>query len=140
MFDGEGSSYIIKVEQAHCNGFQYRSGVSLGNTYKPLILELHRIYGGSWRERPPHNGKLPMFEWEMKRQEDQEKFLLDVLPYLKTKREQSKILLNFIRMRGERNPAKREEMHRQVRALNGKKIESELHGDMQSAPLVTATA
>jgi hypothetical protein len=137
VFDGEGSAYIVKFRQGQCDGYGYRAGVSLGNTFQKLVLEMQRIYGGVWRERPPHNGTLPMYEWELKRQEDQERFLLAMLPYLQIKREQANLVLQFIRLRGERSPEKREVMYQKVRALNGKKRESELAGNRESGLTVT---
>jgi hypothetical protein len=127
IFDGEGSSYIVKYTQGR-GGLGYRPAVSLGNTFLPLVKALHSAYGGTYRSREPHNGFLPMYEWELRRVADQEKFLLSVLPYLSIKRAQSNILLRFLRLNGEPNPAKRAALYNQIRQLNGKKIQSELRG------------
>ena len=136
IFDGEGSAFILKYKYDD-TAFHYRSCVSASNTFKPLVLCFEKIYNGFWRERPPHNGILPMYEWNLTRQKEQEQFILALLPYVKIKREQMKLLLNFIRMRGQRNPAERDALYIKVRQLNGKKIESELHGDVQSDTAVT---
>jgi len=140
MFDGEGSSYIIRGKQgkqSRGKGFYYRACVCLGNTFLPVIQELKKTYGGFTRERPPHNGKLMMHEWDLKDNPLKERFLLSVLPYLKIKIEQSKIVLNFVRMNGEVNPEKRKAMWLACSELNGKKIESDLIGDYKSATVVT---
>jgi hypothetical protein len=137
MFDGEGSSYIIKVKQGRGDGYYYRACISLGSTCKSLAEELQRVYGGGWRKRPPHNGILPMYEWSVTTNVDKERFLLATIPYLHTKTEQSKIVLQFVRMSGEINPEKRRACWLKCSALNGNKRESELVSDHESDPSVS---
>jgi hypothetical protein len=145
MFDGEGSSYIIRVKQSKWSrgkGFYYRACVSLGSTSKPLAILLKKRFGGDWREKPPHNGKLPMYEWDVKDNKGKETFLLAVLPYLITKHKQSKIVLDFVRMNKEPNPEKRKAMWIECTTLNGhgKKIESDLAGDSKREPTVMSSS
>lgn len=140
VFDGEGSAYVIRVKQTYSSGFYYRASISLGMSYKPLIMELQRLYGGAWRQRPPHRGKLPMYQWDVQDNKSKEIFSLSVLPYLVTKREQVNIALNFARMNGKPDPEKRIAMWKRCCALNGNMIEPELAGDRESASLVTTTA
>ena len=130
MFDGEGSSYILRVKQRRCTGFYYRACVSLGSTCREIVQELQKVYGGFVRKRPPHNGVLWMYEWDVKDNYGKENFLLSILPYLRTKTEQSKIVLNFVRLNGQPLPEKRKSMWLTCSKLNGKKIETELHGDV----------
>lgn len=140
MFDGEGSSYIIRVKQSKAsggNGFYYRACVSLGCTFEPVIVDLFNTYGGFTRKRPPHNGILPMYEWDIKDNKGKEKFLLSILPYLITKRKQSKIVLDFVRLCGTPDPEKRKRMWFTCSELNGKKRESDLTGDCKRASVVT---
>lgn len=140
MFDGEGSSYIIKVKQSkqsRCKGFYYRATVSLGSTSKQLAERLKLLFGGSWRERPPHNGTLPMYEWTLQDNKNKERFLLAVLPYLVTKVKQSQIVLNFVRLNKKPDPEKRKAMWLECQALNSKKRESDLVGDNKSTTMVT---
>ena len=139
MFDGEGSSYIIRVKQSKQSrgkGFYYRATISLGSTSKSLAETLKEKFGGSWRERPPHNGNLPMYEWCLQDNMSKEKFLLAVLPYLITKVRQSKIVLDFVRLNKLPNPETRKAMWIECSALNGKKIESDLIGDNKSESVV----
>lgn len=133
IFDGEGSAYIVKYTQTK-GGLGYRPHVSVGNSYRPLINALYDIYGGSTRDRGIQNSNLPMYDWDLRRVADQEKFILAVLPYLNIKREQSKLLLEFVRLGGKPNPQKRMEFHSKMRILNGKKIQSDLAGDRKSEP------
>jgi hypothetical protein len=140
MFDGEGSSYIIKVKQSkqsRSKGVYYRACISLGSTSKALAEELKRKFGGSWRQRPPHNGNLPMYEWDIKDNKGKENFLLAILPYLTTKYKQSKIVLDFVRMNKKPDPEKRKSMWIECTLLNGKKRESDLIGNNKSDIMVT---
>jgi hypothetical protein len=140
IFDGEGSAYVIRVKQTCGSGFYYRASLSLGMSYKPLITELQRLYGGAWRQRPPHRGNLPMYQWDVQDNKSKQQFALSVLPYLVTKKEQVNITLNFARMNGKPDPEKRIKLWKRCSALNGNMIEPELTGDRESALLVTATA
>lgn len=104
----------------------------------------------------------PCYRWTMEGYRNQELFLLAVIPYLVIKRAQAIVALEWTRMLNQKNPAKRLELHKRMIALNAKspttnmpnaqvldlhacyvldtlaaKIESDLHGDMQSAPVVT---
>lgn len=120
LFDGEGSSYVIRVRQVSGSGVYYRASLCLGMSVKKVIVMLHQMFGGVWRERLPHNGVLTMYEWEIKHNAGKEQFLLKVLPYLVTKREQSKIVLTFSRMAGVAAPEKRRAMWLLCKSLNGK--------------------
>lgn len=112
----------------------------IGGTYS-----IHRHKTANWKD---------CYKWHLYGANVQEQFILAVLPYLILKREQANIVLQFIRLNGIENPSKREELHRKVLLLNRRgtspttntqnteqvKIESGLHGDMQSVPQVTAVS
>jgi len=111
FFDGEGS---IDYENA---GRSVR--IAVGNTAKSLLEFMAKQYGGKFRPlngRPDHHA--PMFNWSIRNKAESEKFLLQVLPYLKIKRDVAKTALSHIR---------------------SIKIESELIGDDKSTPAVTQT-
>lgn len=131
VIDGEGSFYVIKGNQSSGKGVWYRAAISLGNTCKPLVVSLKEEYGGAWRKRPPHNGVLPMYQLDIQDNASKEKLLLYTLPYLVTKREQAKLVLNFVRIRVA-NPVLRAEYFVRCGELNGKKIEPVLIGDYES--------
>lgn len=118
-FDGEGSIYIIKVKQSRSNGFYYRATITFSNTYKSLVVSFKSLFGGCWRKRKPHNGVLPMFQLDIQDNSSKERALLYMLPYLITKKEQAKLALNFIRIKGN-NPLLRRELMRRCCSLNGR--------------------
>ena len=134
VFDGEGSIYFVETKGT------IRLDVSLGNTSEPLVYAYQNIFGGSTRKRPPHNGVLPMFEWKIGKQSDLEKFLLAMLPYLVTKREQAKLALEFTRTRKSLSLEEGRQIKTQTSILNGKMRESELTGDRESAEVVMLSA
>lgn len=134
VFDGEGSIFFIETKET------IRLDVSLGNTSEPLVHVYQDFFGGRVRRREPHNGILPMFEWAIGKQSDLEKFLLAMLPYLVTKREQAKIALEFIRTRKSLSLEEGRKIKQEVSKLNGKMRESDLTGDRESAEVVILAA
>jgi hypothetical protein len=83
---------------------------------------------------------------------ERERFLLAVLPYMMTKREQAVLLLEYVRMFKQKDPQRRKVLYDKMWALNHfrtsetntpdisaneMKIESGLVGDHESAPAVT---
>jgi hypothetical protein len=96
--------------------------IEIGNTNKSLLVIMQYLYGGrictlGGKSRPTY--RKPMWNWSLCVRTDVEKFLLKMLPYIETKRKKSLSLLNFVRQG---------------------KIESDLIGDYESAPMVTLEA
>lgn len=169
MMDGEGSFTISKSSPKLLkNGAPYwlfDCKVMVSNTSVVLMKWLVDRFGGSYRTSVKHiskkareNGQKsvrPCHRWTVDGYRAQEKFLLAILPYIVIKRQQALVALEFVRMLGVKVPLKRMDLHYTMKALNRgespttntpngsdiePKIESDLHSDMQSAPLVTATA
>lgn len=169
MMDGEGSFTISKSSPRLLkNGERYwlfDCKVMISNTSLPLMKWITEHFGGSYRCSVTHiskkaraNGQVslrPCFRWTVDGYKAQERFLLAILPYLVIKVEQAKTALEFVRMLNIKDPSKRMQLHYKMVALNRgespeantpngsesePKIESDLHSDMQSAPLVTVAA
>jgi hypothetical protein len=92
FFDGESSVGFTN------NGTSSR--IEIGNTNLPLLETMKSLYSGriyplAGDSRPSHR-KL-MWNWVLCKREDVESFLLKMIPYLKTKRDASCKLLNFLR-------------------------------------------
>lgn len=89
FFDGEGSIFISKSRK------QYFLTVSISNTDKSVLESIQRIMGGSLskspdkRENCSHLFRLRLYCDEAK------KFLEKILPYLKIKKEQAKLSIEF---------------------------------------------
>jgi hypothetical protein len=122
-------------------------------------------FGGRFYERScdyKHNGfqsTKTVYHWAITGAANREKFLLGILPYLIIKKKQALNALDFIRLDKQRCPEERQRLCSIAKELNDRKdryiskwnspetnvpsssenelmIESELHGDMQSAPIV----
>jgi hypothetical protein len=159
MVDAEGCISIGRSPHTTRAGtpyWAYSLRIQIANTSSKLMDWLVERFGGViYTKRNNLNPKRPVHQWFTKGgRPAQEAFLLGILPYLLIKRDQALIALDFIRMYSENCPEKREEMRKQCGALNHgesvttntsgisneMKIESELIGDNESAPVVMQAA
>ena len=154
MQDGEGHFSITTCMVPNKQGKPYQHTdckIGISNTSVPLMRWLKTNFGGDYRDGK-QGVNHPCYRWDLDGYEKMEQYVLGVLPYLIIKREQAIVCLEFLRMRGVKNPKRRLELTRLCQSLNkgitpttntpncpvnGQKIESELHGDMQSDPAVT---
>ena len=145
-FDGEGCLIISRSNRG--NYMNYYGRIHVKNTNTNLMDWLVQHFGGNIHTNNPTD-KLRhaiAYSWYFSGDaHDKEKLLLAIMPYLIVKKEQAKILLEFFRISGEKNPEKRENLYQQIHALNRRgptvetntqvteqdsvKIESELLGD-----------
>lgn len=128
-----------------------QSDICAVNTDVRLMKWLIPNFGGRYytrQSRDAENHKIS-FVWRVTGKKNKENIILGILPYLIMKREQAKLLLEFLRIPGQ-NPARRLELMEACQKLNAKgpaqttntldnpdnglKIESELIGDYESAP------
>lgn len=163
LIDSDGCICISKYKK-NANGHPgYIVTVSVTNTKDKLMKYLVAHYGGryftQWRhsDERAHNKRL-IYTWRVSGRNNREHVLLGIIPHLVLKREQGLLALKFSRLDGKQNPPLREELMLACKALNhGEspttnivehsendyselKIESELMGDHESAPQVTAAA
>jgi hypothetical protein len=151
ILDGEGCLTIGAGQKETCTN--YNSIVAVQNTSKKLIDWLQAKFGGSvYLSKKETEKTKAAYMWRILKKKDIEILLLAVLPYLVVKREQAKILLEFVRLPREANNELRATYFQQLKVLNSRgvsvttntqepsqldgMIESELHGDMQSDPSV----
>lgn len=151
IIDGEGCITIGAGRKETCTN--YNSIIMVTNTNKKIIDWLQQQFGGNYYKIPASGNCKEAYRWRFLKQKEIEKLLLAILPYLIIKREQAIVLLEFVRMSKETASQKREELFQKMKALNKRgisvttntqdtaeeavKIESELHSDMQSEPMVT---
>ena len=135
IMDGEG---CISAAFSPAGKPMYR--IRMGNNFFPLVDLFQRIYGG-WFHTEPASGKSSEFyTWEITTKEQKERFLLQTLPYLRVKREQAKVALELARLPSTPSRELRKTLCDKMRLLNDPKIQSELQGDLQSAPAEMPTA
>jgi hypothetical protein len=167
MMDGDGH---ISITRSDCPTHKTRHGkivrytdpvrygivVAVSNTDIRLVKHLKEMFGGSYNGGKPFKGHpnwKPKYQWNVSGNQNKELVLLALLPYLILKREQAIIALEFLRLRNERVPEKRQELYERLAVLNkrGKlveantscgsdeelKIESDLVGNSESEDQVT---
>lgn len=159
LIDGEGHIGLTKGCRYWTNkdGVKikypaYAMQISIFNNDLKLMTYLVKNFGGVYYTRDRSNPRAKVgHTWQPKGHKNKELLLLAVIPYLIIKEEQAKLALEFLRMKDQINPEKREEMHKHSLELNRKgpttpetntsnssenelKIESELMGDHESAP------
>lgn len=167
IMDGDGH---ISITRSDCPTYKTRHGkiayypdtvrfgivVAVSNTDVRLMKWLKNTFGGSYNGGKPFKDRpnwKPKYQWNVSGNENKERVLLAVLPYLVLKREQAIIALEFLRLRNEKVPEKRQELYERNIALNkrgklvetntscspnnGLKIESDLIGNNESEAAVT---
>ena len=109
--DAEGTFTVRRDEREKY--VHYGIWARFANTDRHVIRWLEKFFGNtSFSDEKSSYWPLPY------EQREKERFLLGLLPYLVTKKEQAKVLLEYIRLDGERNPAKREDLYRRCFLLN----------------------
>lgn len=159
IIDGEGCITITVSKykddtKPKQRGVHYVSRIQVTNTDRRLINWLVSNFGGNVHGNGRRKkGWKESYKWLLTGHKVQESLLLAVLPYLILKREQALTVLEFIRMNGENNPAKRQIFKERINVLNRRgslsqeantqttsqevMIESVPAGDCGSAVMVT---
>lgn len=88
IIDGEGSFNLYRSSAT-----KICSRVYVVNTYKPLIDWLHHTFGGLTYERH-HKVWKTRYEWIFEKPQIKD-LCIAIFPYLKVKREQAKIMIEF---------------------------------------------
>jgi len=138
IIDGEGTITIGRNEYTNTKTGKYRHGqayhgvhyasvISVKNTDERLMKWLKSRFGGEYyTEKRTNETWKDSYKW-YHCAKDKESFLLSILPYLVIKREQAKILLEFLRIeKWLKIPTKRQELYEKIVALNqrGKPVET----------------
>lgn len=153
IIDGEGCITIgrgIKKDTINYNAI-----LMVTNTDKNVIQWLKDNFGGNFYDSKPNNiVSKPSYRWRLLKKSDLELLLLSIIPYLIIKKQQAKILLEFVRLSRNDDVQKRQELYSKIRALNKRGIsvetnmqdaldqqsnvmrESELTGDSKNNPIV----
>ena len=170
LMDGEGSFSITHGTGKSKAGKPYPlfdSKVTISNTSLDLMEWLKNTFGGTYFLSVTHiskkaraNGQKslkPCYRWIANKYALQEWFTRGIYPYLIIKKRQAEVALEFVSLFGKHNPEKRRELREMMLELNkvgspeantsgvssgndGIKIESDLIGDYERAPMVTLTA
>lgn len=123
-FDGEGS-LIISTKTT--GGFRIEA--TLENTYYGIVKMLADTFGGAYFTRYKNGRKL--HRWRCTRGENIQQFVLEVIPYLRIKREKALLMLEYLRT------VDADTRMAIVKRSELLKIEPDLTGNSKSDPVVT---
>jgi hypothetical protein len=112
LADAEGT-FTIKCRDEKW-GNHYVVEVSATNTFEPIIRYLKSIYGGSIYPRKRSEIHKKQYDWAIYGAPNQEKFILNMLPYLVIKKHNANVVLQFLRMSGEHNNEKRAKLFKSL--------------------------
>lgn len=94
FFDGEGSVYISKTKKS------FKPTCSIGNTNKEVIFWIRETIGyGLVRERKKSGNRKVAWDFTLTNLRDNIRFLSLIYPYLKIKRTQATLVINYIEKR-----------------------------------------
>lgn len=155
ILDGEGTIALCFYRQKERPSEYVRLEVRINNTDFRLIKWLMHNFGGRFQAQANDRGfknTRVLYSWYLSGKANKEKFLLGILPHLQLKREQALIAMEFLKLGAHWDREKKHALAMQCQNLNNRvespttntpndsnesKIESELHSDVQSAPVVT---
>jgi len=121
ILDGEGCLSITAGQKATC--INYNSTLQVQNTSKQLIDWLQTKFGGSvYLSKKETEKTKEAYMWRVLKKKEIEVLLLATLPYLVVKREQAKILLEFVRLPREANNELRAVYYQRLRILNSRGV------------------
>lgn len=147
ILDGEGCITVSAGKRKTC--VNYNPLICVQNTSKQLIDWLQLTFGGQVYLSKKETAKTrTAWMWRITKKRNIESLLLSVLPYLLVKKNQAKLLLNFVRLEPSALTEQRVIIYGKLKNLNSRgksvttntqntvtsvKIESELIGDYESA-------
>lgn len=122
FFDGEGTACLfLSGEKGTPQPY-----VEISNTSEGVIRAIHALAGCGRVSLPPkREGRRQMYHWGTSKKADVARVLESMLPYLVLKWRQAELLLEACGIMGYRNPegmARKFELYRQLKALNGRII------------------
>ncbi|MFA5306860.1 MAG: LAGLIDADG family homing endonuclease [Candidatus Babeliales bacterium] len=94
LIDGEGSFFIAKIKRKTKNGFTYTPTMVIINTSK-VIIDLCNTYGGHYQAQEYTVNWKIVHRWFFSRRLV-EHYLPQIMPYLRIKPEQAKVMMEAI--------------------------------------------
>jgi hypothetical protein len=135
LIDGEGYIAISKgaTPAPNGNGYmtdapRYNLTIAVTNTNENLICFCCDTFGGSWsRDKRPDDKPhwKQRCSWRTNGHKNKELILQGVLPYLVAKRRNALLALEFLRLKGQQCPEKREEMYLKMKSFNKRGVSVE---------------
>jgi hypothetical protein len=119
MMDGDGCFSIFKTEREYSD---YRPFIGFTNSYKPVCKWAVQHFGGTINLQKGYahsNGyySKELFHWRLYGRNSMRNFLSSIIPYLREKKDQAILLLEYVNLDGKINPEKREEIFQRLREM-----------------------
>ena len=102
LLDGEGSISLKPIRKRRDGRWELMTEVTLSNTHRPTLQFLQAQYGGTLRRKHNKHRSISRLEWH--RQADVQALLAALIPYLRIKRRQAELMLEYLRHRGVGRP------------------------------------
>ena len=116
IVDAEGCLGIGKSNDPR--GPIYSARITVSNRSKELIDFFVENFGGYVTTEHPKKAEHNVnYLWHLSSSQHTERFLSQIYPYLREKKNQADILLEYLSLRGENNPAKRETLYQRAKDL-----------------------
>ncbi len=99
ILDGDGSFSLLLHRSTTKNTWRsfYHPCIQLSNAYKGMSEFLHEKFGGSLRiKKPQQDHHKILYVWSLRSREGCKKLIQKVLPYLKLKKDQANLMVNFL--------------------------------------------
>lgn len=135
FIDGEGALMIARSSDSSHKRYQYRARIAVANVDRGVLEDLQGSFGGILTNQPPRKTRWKHAYGLVWTDRMAGRILRAVKPYLRVKRRQAEVLLNFIRHKARTRqghhgrffaplPRKvvsfREDLYRKIRKLNAK--------------------
>jgi len=151
IIDGEGCFHIARIRPGGTPRIAHRLDIHVTTTSLVLAKWLVSNFGGKYYHIPMQNRNWrDAYRWQPSGKKNKEILILGVLPYLQIKKDLAGICLEFLRLGNSNVPTQREQLCQKARVLSRRgrsvetdtldtgspvKIQSDLQGDLESAPV-----
>lgn len=99
ILDGDGSFSLLLHRSTTKESWRtfYHPCIQLSNAYKGMSEFLNEKFGGSLRvKKPQQEHHKPLYVWSLRSREGCKKLIDKIFPYLKLKKDQANLMLNFL--------------------------------------------
>ena len=112
--DGTFGIYGLRASDGHLN---YICRVSLTNVNKSLMDWIVDTFGGTYSIQLDYGKHRLAYSWRTQNAGHTKKFIESILPYLMIKRDEAKIVLEYIALEGARCPDTRKQLSERLKSL-----------------------
>lgn len=119
LMDAEGCFSIYKATAKPGERTPYQPRIVLASVERSLVKWLVETFGGFFTKHTPSKGQI-WYQWNLSGHAAAPAFLSAILPYLKIKKREAQVLLDFYALGSTINPQKRQEFMNSIRAMKNR--------------------